>query len=328
MIVFFCFFISLFCSSSWGYLLSSQQIAEAIARYESYKTPDFRAFSTEVVVYLPVSWFRPGQSRYAAMNIRDKIGDTPNGRGELKYFNGKSLLREDDFVEGVAFKDGIVIAEGHTRYLSNLASGGIYVPTKIVLQLPYMTVVEGVRHLIERGFIYPFGLRGEWYWIEKFSQMLNDPNRDFASLMSARLVIGEKDKLKDQLVRTKVSTHPLKEVPVVNYPVWYKFRGEFKSSFEELAIATVLNQAGFLWDREVDGYPGEEQFERARQILNAHKKSSPFLQGINIVSRRVSVEEISFQRALEQRMRMGRGLVGPNVMAIAQAAFCAGFFSN
>jgi hypothetical protein len=231
------------------------------------------------ITYIPINNLTPGQLRYAQPVVQTKVaGQKKIG---LIHDDSKSTLAktEKDAVPVIKAPFGLVIKDKHHETLAAIRVGAQTVPVHIVDDLSNLTTEEFWQKAEEKGHVYPYNLKGERQIPTSFADLQDDPNRQFATIISRKCInVGDPvDKiLKDG----------------AEYPVWIKIlSGDKKTrAFIEFIIADTLYKHGILYTYDIEKTKPEKYerlVEQARKVL----LEDPVL-GIKVIPEKIRYTEI------------------------------------
>lgn len=213
--------------------------------------------------YISLDLLSPGQLRYTTQNVQTKA------KKQLKthfYFdNGQSSLNISDAIPVILGPNNLIIlVDSHHEYLASRSIGDTTVPIIVKDDLSRLSREEFYTVAQDKNYIYPYDILGKkiplastgWY---KWSDMVDDPNRLFASL-SALKCTG------DNCTKDPNAS----EIP--HHPLWIKqLNKKFELAFIEFKIATALYEAGLEYDYNWGTNPNSKKLleftERARLVL-------------------------------------------------------------
>ncbi len=275
-----------------------------LKRQGTFSAPDaneIRALEVGATYFVPVRWVRPGQARYSfthvlrkfVKNARIRISRRDRLRGfRLGHDHGRSLLRADDPVDVVLLKHPetgeifLHALDGNHGLLASLLAGAITIPVKVHESYvqranEYQNLMEMHELLLQDGNSFPFDLRANFHPVEKYADLINDPNLSLVRALLGKVILKNGE---------------IKKVSGPQFPVILKFRGDHFSNFEELLVATALHLDGVHFNEEImdSEHLPEEFVEDIRQRLFRLKASgSALLKDITIIARRVHRNEIT-----------------------------------
>lgn len=215
------------------------------------------------VEFVAISAIAPGQSRYASLNVQEKVAQAQKRGGVVRsngswipaYNNNTSIFHENSALPVVQGPEGLILIDGHHDVRASLALGATHVPVKLVADLSSLGAEEFWKIAEEKGYVYPYAKGGAYQRpSQDFNEMTDDSNRYFAAI-TARKCLDE---------RTDVANTIGAE-----YPLWIKVGKDIP--FIEFRIADVLYKNGFSYDLAEQSTPSWESVEQAREILGAHR---------------------------------------------------------
>jgi hypothetical protein len=240
------------------------------------------ATSTEFVA---IERIAPGQSRYASLNVEEKVIQAQkrggalrnNGRWVPAYRNGTTIFTENNALPVVRSPQGLILVDGHHDVRASIALGATEVPIKIIADLSGLSLEEFWRVAEEKGYVYPYAKGGIYRRpARSFMDMEDDSNRYFAAITARKCLDS----------RTE-NAHSIG----ADYPLWIKVGKDIP--FIEFKIADTLYEHGFIYDLNEQNTPSDETIEKARAILTAHT-----VPGLRLVKSRTYYADIPLLCAL------------------------------
>lgn len=214
------------------------------------------------VEFVAITNIAPGQSRYASLNVQEKVTQAQKRGGAVRrngtwipaYNNTTSIFPENNALPVVKGPEGLILVDGHHDVRASLALGATHVPVKIVADLSNLGIEEFWKIAEEKGYVYPYAKGGAYRRPSKdFNEMEDDSNRYFAAI-AARKCLDER-------------TDNAKTIGA-DYPLWIKVGKDIP--FIEFRIADALYKNGFTYDLAEQHQPSRETIDRAREILKAY----------------------------------------------------------
>lgn len=212
-------------------------------------------------MYLSIKEVFPAQVRYSYKNSLDKLVDKiakgdvqwnkKNKKWDCLYNNQTSTLSEKQALPVVKAPFGYVLVDGHHDVMASLYFDAITIPIKVIEDMSHYSSEELFWNGAEkRNFAYLLDLSQNRRLPPKhFENLIDDPNRYFASLTKQKIVVNEGKK----------------ESFGALYPLWIKKADT--PPFIEFKIADALCKGGHIYDYSMGKNPPIEFIEKARQIL-------------------------------------------------------------
>lgn len=223
-------------------------------------------------IFVDTALLRPGQVRASFAHAQTKVADYKREAG-----SGYRLV-EGDLYDAILTRDGIVIADGHHHLLAGISLGAKEFPIRLVADYSDLSRDQAMLKGKEQGYFFFYDREGLERPVTRFSQLLDDPNRLFASLILAK--VRQKD---DEISISKK----------VKNPVVIKRMGT-EAPFLELKVANALYDADFVYDFGKHGFePDSEVVEKARELLAEQKeKQNRWLTQVQILTSRRECKDL------------------------------------
>lgn len=274
-------FMKIFLQSCFGLLCFCAAQAGIVEDLKNLKINDATSY-----MYLAYSELTPGQLRYSALNVQEKVNaalkknnawkDEKSSEWHYKFNNDTSIIETPLPVIIAPF--GPVLVDGHHDTLASIELKAPMIPVFVMADFSDLSEEQFWNAALKNGLVYPYTLDNEYKIPQNFSQLQDDPNRFFAALVARKCT---KNKETGEMVaiaspKTKLADHP----------VWIKFGNEIP--FIEFKISDVLKKYDLFYKNSWGENVSEEFVEKAREILVEHAIS-----GLKVIPERIKVTDES-----------------------------------
>ena len=264
--------------------------------------------------YVSIKLITPGQVRYSALNVEEKVKKAKDSGAAIKksggyvfkFDNGKSIVEEKNALPVIRAKDGYVLLDGHHDVLSSKELGAKTVPIEVKEDMSNLSINDPTlwEQAEAKKLVYLYDLSGKRVTPPpSFDTMENDPNRFFATLIMHRCDTDASGKVSNDYSLSK-------DVYGYTYPVWIKINKD--TPFIEFYISDLLNKYKVKYEDKmgkdfgnfVDGQGNAlaQLAEDARKVLAEHAKELQDEKGITI---KVIPQKTKFSRALCEQFIVG-----------------------
>ncbi len=247
-----------------NYFLMQHLPIEAVAQ-----APAIQAFPTEPF-YLPCSSLFPAQTRISFDRVEEKKSKAMknavwDGKWRFKHDDGKSLLSLKDPLPIVKAPFGFIPTDGHHDIRASIDLGAETIPVQIIADLSHLSVEKFWEQAETQGWAYLYDLQGiKTAPLERFQDLVDDPNREFASLTARKYSLDGSSK-------------------GAEYPLWIKMDRDIP--FIEFKISDALRAKGIV---HKGGEPTLEFVEKARQALLEAR-----IEGLKVIPSRIHYSDIN-----------------------------------
>lgn len=259
----------------------TSSMAEEKKESKQTTSPKFFSSKPESVFYVSYEKIFPGQVRFSSLNVARKVKEFKEQekaiRDEAKatwkgaYHAGKSLFSEVEALPVLRAPFGYVLKDGHHDVLASIELKAEMVPIKVDEDLSHLTTEQFWKTAEEKGWAHLNKIDGQKSLpIKKFSDLIDDSNRYFASIIAMK--ITKKGKIKG-----------------AEYPIWVKRKKDIP--FIEFKISEALYAKGFMYKPEMGNKPNSEIVEQAREILLQAQ-----IPGLEVVPRRIPADKIKIDK--------------------------------
>lgn len=237
--------------------------------------------------YVPVAEIRPGQSRYAAPNVDQKVAKMQKSKG--KFADGKSALNIDEkaipVVKGPFTDKPYVLIDGHHDVLAAIELGSTEIPIVVKKDMSMLNEKEFYKQAANQGLVYYNDINGNppATYPTTFKQLTDDPYRWFATVITRKCANRQ---------AAESTSEAKKDSYAYQYPVLAKsdVKGE-DTPFIEFIVANVLHKAFqspelLQFNNEIQqksNDPSQQVVEAAREALSKHFKNRSDLPQIRLI---------------------------------------------
>lgn len=169
-------------------------------------------------VYMPIKDITPGQVRYSAMNVQEKVDKALERKSAVKkgdthvlaFDNGKSILELEVALPLLKARDGYVLLDGHHDLLSSMRLGAQTVPVEVKEEMADMSIHDQRfwQKAEDKKLVFLYNLNGERVKeLPRFDAMQDDANRFFVTLILHRCNTKDGVIVKDYAISDKVYGH-------------------------------------------------------------------------------------------------------------------------
>lgn len=236
------------------------------------------------VVQVNTQHLYPGQTSYSFLTVQAKIRDWVES-GELvwndrerewalPYDRGRSAM-QDRVALGVLTDQGILVLDGHHKIMAAMYLGSRRVPVRLIKDFRRLSrKASFYSEMQAKGLVFLWRhdrVRDARRPPEYFHEMLDDPNRHFAALITGKLRVK------------KIKRHyEVLERRGPNSALAVKINRDIP--FFEWILARVLREGGFVYDATWSDAHFAKELERARQILlNAQQDKDSIMRWIALL---------------------------------------------